>query len=175
VIACPDGKLALSAGLRSAGAASPEEGMTVSDALLVVPPLEAVIVATVDVVTVCVRTVKVALVAPAGTVTPAGTLVALELSESATAVPPGGAGALIVTVPVEELPPTTLVGLTDIPESTGPACAGITVIDENSNTLSRAAESCTVVVSCGNVVTVKVALVAPPGTVTLAGTPAASG
>ena len=49
------------------------------------------------------------------------------------------------------------------------------MIDANSNAPSSAAESWTEVVSEGNVVTVKVALVAPPGTVTLAGTRAVKG
>ena len=61
--------------------------------------------------TVLVVTVKLALVAPAGTVTLAGTVTALELSESATTAPPLGAAAAKVTVPVEELPPVTVVGL----------------------------------------------------------------
>jgi hypothetical protein len=33
------------------------------------------------------------------------------LSERVTKIPPVGAGAFRVTVPVEEVPPTTLVGL----------------------------------------------------------------
>ena len=69
-------------------------------------------------------TVKFALVAPAGTVTLAGTVVAAEFSESDTAAPPAGAAALNVTVPVEELPPTTLVGLSETPESVGPVAPG---------------------------------------------------
>ena len=64
--------------------------------------------------------VNVALVAPAGIVTLAGTVAALELSESETAAPPAGAAALKVTVPVEELPPTTLVGFSDTVDSVGP-------------------------------------------------------
>ena len=56
---------------------------------------------------------KVALVAPTGTVTLASTLAtALLLLESVTSAPPEGATAVKVTVPVEELPPTTDVGLT---------------------------------------------------------------
>ena len=56
---------------------------------------------------------KLALVAPPGTVTLAGTLAARgRLLARLTATPPAGAAALKVTVPVEEVPPTTLVGLT---------------------------------------------------------------
>jgi len=71
-------------------------------------------------VTEVVVTANVALVAPAGTVTLAGTVAALELSESDTDAPPAGAAALNDTVPVDELPPTTLVGLSDTAESVGP-------------------------------------------------------
>jgi hypothetical protein len=64
-----------------------------------------------DAVTTLVLTVKVALVAPAGTVTLEGTVAAaVLLLESATCAPPAGAGPLSVTVPVEEFPPATLVG-----------------------------------------------------------------
>ena len=64
--------------------------------------------------------VNVALVAPAGTVTLAGTVAALELSESDTAAPPAGAAALNDTVPIDELPPTTELGLTETDDSVGP-------------------------------------------------------
>ena len=62
--------------------------------------------------TFCVLTVKFAEVAPAGTVTLPGT-VATEvlLLDSVTTAPPLGAAPLRVTVPVELLPPLTLVGL----------------------------------------------------------------
>ena len=65
----------------------------------------------VDAATALVLTVNDALVAPAATVTLAGTLAAVVLLlESATCAPPVGAGPLSVTVPVEEFPPVTLVG-----------------------------------------------------------------
>src|SRR6266567_145230 len=66
--------------------------------------------------TVLVLTTKVALVAPAPTVTLAGTLAAPLLLESVTCAPPVGAGPLNVTVPVEEFPPATLVGFSESEE-----------------------------------------------------------
>ena len=117
-------------------------GFTVSVANLVVPPLKPEMLTVVGVVTGLVVTVKVAVVAPAATVTLVGTVAAAESSERDTAAPPAGAAALKVTVPVEEVPPTTLVGLTDSAESVGPGGdGGLTVIEANWNTLSRAAES----------------------------------
>ena len=68
-------------------------------------------VTAVDVATALVLTVNVALVAPATTVTLAGTLAAdVLLLESAICAPPAGAGPPSVTVPVDEFPPVTLVG-----------------------------------------------------------------
>jgi hypothetical protein len=68
-------------------------------------------VTVVDEATALVLTVNVALVAPAATVTLEGTLAAVVLLlESVTCAPPVGAGALSVTVPVEEFPPVTLGG-----------------------------------------------------------------
>jgi hypothetical protein len=65
----------------------------------------------VDVVTALVLTVNVALLAPAATVTVAGTVaVDVLLLERETTAPPVGAGPLSVTVPVEGDPPVTLVG-----------------------------------------------------------------
>ena len=55
---------------------------------------------------------NVAVVAFAATVTLAGTWAAVVLLlESVTTAPPAGAGPLNVTVPVEELPPITELGL----------------------------------------------------------------
>jgi hypothetical protein len=76
-----------------------------------------------------VLTVKVALLAPAGTVTLDGTLAAPLLLESATIAPPAGAGPLSVTVPVEDCrPPITLEGLRDSEARVGGGGgAGVTV------------------------------------------------
>jgi hypothetical protein len=54
---------------------------------------------------------NVAEVEPAGTVTLAGTLADVLLSDRVTAAPPAGATPLSVTVAVEVSPPTTLAGL----------------------------------------------------------------
>lgn len=68
-------------------------------------------VAEVATTTIDVPTVKVALVAPAGTVTVAGTLAAALSLARATWAPLVGAGPLNVTVPLEDsTPPTTLAG-----------------------------------------------------------------
>jgi len=89
-------------------------------------------VTVVDAVTALVLTVKVALVAPAASVTLEGTLAAAVLVlESATCAPPAGAAPLNVTVPVEDcVPPITLVGLSVSDESvTAGGGAGTTVIE----------------------------------------------
>ena len=66
---------------------------------------------------------KVAVLAPAATVTLAGTVAAVLFLDSVTTAPPAGAGPLSLTVPVAEFPPTSVLGLrlTEIsptPEST---------------------------------------------------------
>ena len=68
------------------------------------------LVAVVDAVTALVFTVKVAVVAPATTVTLVGALAAVLLLESMTCAPPPGAGPPNVTMPLDESPPVTLVG-----------------------------------------------------------------
>src|SRR5262249_6275190 len=85
-------------------------GFTVNTAVRVTPPKLAEMVGAVEAVTVDVAIVKVALVAPAATVTLAGTVAtALELLRLTTA-PPAGAPEVSVTVPCDELPPTTELG-----------------------------------------------------------------
>src|SRR6266513_488778 len=91
--------------------------VTVSEAVLVTPPWAAEIATVVDAATALVLTVKVALVAPAGTAKLEGTLAAPLLLESATCAPPAGAAPLNVTVPVEEFPPVTLVGFSESDET----------------------------------------------------------
>jgi len=66
-----------------------------------------------------VLTVNVAEVLPAGIVTEAGIDAAERLLERAIFKPPAGAGPLKVTVPVDDLPPTTLVGFSDKPIRVG--------------------------------------------------------
>ena len=75
----------------------------------------------VEMVTALVLTVKVALLAPARTVTLEGTLAATLLLESITCAPPVGAGPPSVTVLVDCTPPVTLVGLSVSEESVGRA------------------------------------------------------
>ena len=72
-------------------------------------------------------TVNVAVVDPAATVTLAGTCAAVVLLlVNPTVAPPVGAAALNVTVPVDELPPVTLVGFRET-EDKDTVAAGFTV------------------------------------------------
>lgn len=83
------------------------------------PPYDAPIVAEVALLTALVKIEKVALVAPAGTRTLAGT-VAGSAAVSAAFAPPAGAAALSVTVPVTGCPPTTLGALNDTADTLTP-------------------------------------------------------
>ncbi len=78
-------------------------------------------VTVVDATTGLVLTVNVALLAPA-------VIVTVLLLESVTCAPPAGAGPLNVTVPADEFPPVTLVGLNVSEASVGAGgAAGVTV------------------------------------------------
>src|SRR5215210_2850257 len=105
---------------------------TVIVADLVIPPADAMIVEDWLLLTLLVETVKVALVDPAGTVTLAGTVAAaVLLLESATDAPPAGAAEVSVTVPVDELPPVTPVGLR-LSEESAAGCGGEAVAPDLS-------------------------------------------
>ena len=96
----------------------------------------------VDAVTDLVVTVKLALVAPAATVMLAGTVAtAVLLLDSETSAPPEGAALVSVTVPCEELPPTTLVGLSDnVERVAGPGGGGVVapLLISNTRTADQA-------------------------------------
>jgi len=118
--------------------------------------------------------VNVAVEAPAGTVTEAGTVAAdvmLDESPTTTPAPPTAAWPVRVTVPVEETPPATDVGATDTADRT----AGVTVIDFVTVPLSResvAVMFTEVLAATPVVVIVNVVFDAPAGTVMVAGTEA---
>jgi hypothetical protein len=63
--------------------------------------------------TAIVVTLNVAVVEPAGTVTLAGTKAGEPFVHKSILMPPEGAGALSVTVPVADIPAVTLVGFTE--------------------------------------------------------------
>jgi hypothetical protein len=139
--------------------------------VVLVSPYTPEIVTDVEDATPLVVMVKVALVAPAGILTLAGTRAAdVLLLCNVTSAPPVGARPFKVTVPVELLPPTTEVGFLVTDDSVGAATVRVLVW-----TTPYVPESVTVVFAAtGVVVIVKVALVAPAAIVTLAGTCAAA-
>jgi hypothetical protein len=99
---------------------------TVSVALFLTPPCEALIVTTVLVDTGTVVTVKVTDPLPAGTVTFAGTLALFRLLlNSATTIPPAGAGTVSFRVPSVVEPPMTVDGFNVSDDSA--IAAGFTV------------------------------------------------
>src|SRR5687767_3618285 len=85
-------------------------GCTVMVAVLEVPAKDAVIVTTTFAVTVPAAAVKLAVVAPAATVSEAGTDTLVLLSETVTEEPPVGAACERVTVHIELPPDTTVLG-----------------------------------------------------------------
>ena len=150
-------------------------GFTVSTTVLVTAAKTAEMVAEVEAVTEVVVTVKLALLAPASTVTLAGTVAAVELSESDTTAPPVGAALVRVNVPCDVAPPVTLVGFSASVLRLAGGDTGVTVsvavrdTPPNEPVMIAEVEVITEVVA-----TVKVVLVAPAATVTLAGTLAAA-
>ena len=125
-------------------------------------------------------TMKFALVAPAATVTLAGTVTALVLLlERATTAPPLGAALVSVTVPCDVLPPVTLVGFSasdDKLAGGGGGGTGLTVSVAVRVAPPKEPEMVTLFVTLTpTVLIVKVALVAPAATVTLAGVDATVG
>src|SRR4051794_813346 len=140
------------------------------------PGTATVIVVVCGAVTVFVVTGKVAVVAPAGTTTVAGTVATavLELDRSYVA-PPGGAVLSMVTVPWNAVPPVTFVlRATETSGTGGWAVTGSSVMCPV--TLVAGEPGCEALTStpvwAGTVVVVavKVMLVEPAGTVTVAGT-----
>src|SRR6185503_9830608 len=151
-------------------AANSVEPPSVAASCTVVPPLGNVVIG------------NVALVAPAATLTLDGTLAAPGwLLDRLTATPPAGAAFDSVTVPVDEVPPVTAVGLTPNPASVaagggGGAASGVTVNVADLVTPPPVTEIVTTVstLTC-DVKTLKPPAVAPAGTITLPGTVAIDG
>ena len=145
-------------------------GLTVMDAVLATPLRVAVIVKDDAVVTALVVMVKVADVAPAGTVTVAGT-VPMIVDEDArvTTAPPVGAALVNVTVPVTGTPPVTAV--TTVVRVDKTAAGGVTVtVAVPVELLVEAVIVAFVLATTEPAVTVKVAVRAPAATVTETGT-----
>ena len=107
-----------------AGGGGAGTGVTTSVAVRVTPLNVAEMVTLLVAATETVLIENVAVVAPAATVTLAGVEATAEaLLESVTTAPPVGAALLRVTVPCEELPPTTVAGLRESDERVGAAGA----------------------------------------------------
>ena len=141
-------------------------GVTVKVAVKEVAPSFPVMVTEVDEATPVVLTVNVAEVAPASTVTVAGSVALTLLELRLMTAPPGPAGPLSVTLPVEDVPPRTEDGVTVMPARP----AGLTVKVADLLVAPNVAEIVTVVAADTAVVlTVKVAELAPAGTVTVTG------
>lgn len=142
------------------------EGSTFRTAVNVLVPRLAEIKAEVTVETADVVIVKVADVDPAGTITFAGGTALALFEARTTVVPPVGAGSPRVTVPVDELLPTTEVGETVNPDKTGGVSVSVAVRDPVPN---LAVIVVAVTVETDVVGMENVAEVAPAATVTLAG------
>jgi hypothetical protein len=140
---------------------------TVSTADLVVPFAVAVMVESVSVPTADVATVNVATVCPAAIVTVFGTDVAVPVLLIATTRPLDGAGPVIVTDAVLELPPMTDVGASVMPSTVGRLTVRVVVL------VTPFADALSVAVTFDDTETVlaaATAFIAPSGTVIVAGT-----
>src|SRR5436190_705272 len=119
----------------------------------------------------CVVMAKLAVVAPAATVTEAGTAAAALLLARVTTTPPAGAAEVSVTVPVLPIPPRTAVGFSVKAFS---AAGGFTAsVAAFAAPLKVAVMVTAVCAVTGSVVMAKVAVIAPAATVTDAETIAA--
>jgi len=127
-----------------------------------------VIVATEVVGTGIVEIVNSAVVAPEATVTVDGVTATGSLEDKLITKPPGPAGAPRVTVPVENVPPTTDAGANVRPVS-APGAETFRVAVTDVAPIFAVIVAVVDVVT-GDVVTVNVAVVDPANTVTLAGT-----
>lgn len=136
-------------------------------AVFEVPPRVPVRVAVTEAATEEVLTVNVAVVAPAATVTEAGTVAEVDEEVSVTLEPLVGAGPVRVTVPAELVPPATDVGETARLLSPAAVTVSTAVLEELP---SVAVIVAVVEEETATVETVKVAVVAPAATTTLAGT-----
>ena len=129
------------------------------------------IVAVTCVVTATVVTVNFTVVAPPGTVTVAGTTASVLLLTRVMTTPEVGAGPDRVTVPVEEMPPTTVVGFNVRLERTAGVMVRVAVFDVEP----KVADTVTAVwATTPAVVTVNVADVFPAAIVTVPATLAAT-
>ncbi len=99
---------------------------TTSDAVAVTPLFVALNVAVALVAIGLVVMVNVADVAPAATVTDAGTAAAARFDDRTTTRPPVGAGPVSVTVPVADTPPSTDDGDTETFETAGATTVNVT-------------------------------------------------
>jgi len=143
-----------------------DAGTIVMEAFREEPFRVAVTVTAVELLTPLLLSVKVALLDPEVTATLLGTETEELLFCRATLIPLLGATPLRVTVPVAVLPPTMLCGLRLIPVNVG----GFTVSMADAVVLDAAVIATVVTDETPKLVTVKFAVVAPDGTVTVEGT-----
>lgn len=106
---------------------------------------------------------------PAGTVTEAGTAALLLLELRVTTNPPVGAGPVRVTVPLEDVPPVTVDGVSESAFNPATAMPKLAFSEAVPRVAVRVA---VVAVLTADVATVNVAVLDPTGMDTVAGTTA---